>query len=124
MAPPGWHAIRPTGLARSILAVAITFSILCTIIIILRVTVRLRLRKFATEDWLMCIGYVYAPRRLELWWKSLTFYKVINMVHNAVISYGTFTGLGSPDERIPGGATGVIWMEGAKVTFSLTCPNS
>ncbi|KAJ9254433.1 hypothetical protein DTO271D3_3850 [Paecilomyces variotii] len=39
------------------------------------------------------------------------------MVHNAVISYGTFTGLGSPDERIPGGATGVIWMEGAKSVF-------
>lgn len=43
------------------------------------------------------------------------------MVHNAVISYGTFTGLGTPDDKIPGGPTGVIWMEGAKVCLSFIC---
>lgn len=37
------------------------------------------------------------------------------MVHNSVICYGTFTGLGSPDDKIPGGTTGVIYMEGIKV---------
>ncbi|KAH8816994.1 hypothetical protein F5884DRAFT_830124 [Xylogone sp. PMI_703] len=99
MPAKGWHSIHPTGLAAAILGVTIAFSILCFITIVLRVFVRLRLGLFATEDWLMCIGFV------------------INMVHNAVICYGTFTGLGSPDSRIPGGPTGVIYMEGAKSIF-------
>ncbi|KAI0597247.1 hypothetical protein F4775DRAFT_263937 [Biscogniauxia sp. FL1348] len=99
MAPPGWHAIQPTGLAAATLGVAVSFSILCTIVIVLRVYVRVRMGNFGLEDWLMCIGYV------------------INMAHNAIISYGTFTGIGTPDDHIPGGATGVIYMEGAKTVF-------
>ncbi|KAH7134416.1 hypothetical protein EDB81DRAFT_903381 [Dactylonectria macrodidyma] len=99
MAPPGWHAIEPTGLARAILGVTLTFSILSIVVITLRVGVRLRLGRFATEDGLMCVGFV------------------INMVHNSVICYGTFTGLGSPDSKIPGGTTGVIYMEGIKSIF-------
>lgn len=58
MAPPGWHSIQPTGLASAILGVALTFSILSTIVISLRVFVRVRTRLFGDEDWLMCIGYV------------------------------------------------------------------
>ncbi|KAK3934133.1 hypothetical protein QBC46DRAFT_400590 [Diplogelasinospora grovesii] len=97
MAPAaGWHPIEPTGLARSILAVAITFTILSFIVLSLRVAIRIRLRIFAIEDWLMCIGFV------------------INTAHNAVIAYGTFTGLGTPDDKIPGGVTGPIYMEGIK----------
>ncbi|KAH7150538.1 hypothetical protein B0J13DRAFT_290189 [Dactylonectria estremocensis] len=99
MAPPGWHAIEPTGLARAILGVTLTFSILSIAVISLRIGVRLRLGRFATEDGLMCVGFV------------------INMVHNSVICYGTFTGLGSPDSKIPGGTTGVIYMEGIKSIF-------
>ncbi|KAJ9143417.1 hypothetical protein NKR23_g6557 [Pleurostoma richardsiae] len=99
MAPPGWHRIEPQGLSTAILAVAVTFSVVSTIVISLRVAVRVWHRIFAIEDWLMCIGYV------------------INMVHNSVISYGTFTGLGAPDSRIPGGPTGPIYMEGIKSVF-------
>lgn len=36
------------------------------------------------------------------------------MVHNSVIAYGTFTGLGTPDSEIPNTA---IYMEGIKVRF-------
>ncbi|KAI5921206.1 hypothetical protein F4810DRAFT_380300 [Camillea tinctor] len=99
MAPAGWHPIQPMGLAAAILGVAISFSILCTIVMVLRVYVRVRMGNFGLEDGLMCIGYV------------------INMAHNAVISYGTFTGIGTHDADIPGGPTGVIYMEGGKSVF-------
>ncbi|KAI1493357.1 hypothetical protein F5X96DRAFT_622182 [Biscogniauxia mediterranea] len=99
MAPPGWIAVQPTGLASAILGVTLTFSILCTVVMVLRVYTRIRMSNFALEDWLMCVGYV------------------INMAHNAVISYGTFTGLGSHDDEIPGGATGATYMEGIKSVF-------
>ncbi|KAH6648711.1 hypothetical protein BKA67DRAFT_538730 [Truncatella angustata] len=96
MAPAGWYPIQPTGVAAAILGVAITFSILSTIVIALRVWTRFKMRMFSVEDWLMCIGYV------------------INMVHNSVIAYGTFTGLGTPDSDIP---SPLILMEGYKTVF-------
>ncbi|RFU27484.1 hypothetical protein B7463_g8845, partial [Scytalidium lignicola] len=99
MPAPGWLAIQPTGLAAAILGVTLTFSILSFIVMLLRVGIRLRLGLFATEDWLMCVGFI------------------INMAHNSVICYGSFTGVGTPDTGIPGGPTGVIYMEGIKSIF-------
>ncbi|KAK2601355.1 hypothetical protein N8I77_010810 [Diaporthe amygdali] len=99
MAPAGWHPITPEGGAANIYGVALAFSIVSTIVLALRVYARQRMKQFSLEDWLMCIGWL------------------INMVHNAVIIYGTHTGLGSPDSKIPGGPTGPIFMEGAKSVF-------
>lgn len=44
--------------------------------------------------------------------------QVINMVHNSLVSYGCYTGLGTPDAKIPGSTTppyGPTYMEGMKV---------
>ncbi|KAI3400711.1 hypothetical protein diail_1920 [Diaporthe ilicicola] len=99
MAPAGWHSITPTGLAADIYGTALAFSILSTIVLALRVYARMKMKQFSLEDWLMCIGWL------------------INMVHNSVIIYGTHTGLGTPDSKIPGGPTGPIYMEGIKSVF-------
>ncbi|KAK8106884.1 uncharacterized protein PG998_008897 [Apiospora kogelbergensis] len=37
-----------------------------------------------------------------------------NMMQNGVVSYGTFSGLGTPDALIPGGKAGRTYMEGLK----------
>ncbi|KAI1849691.1 hypothetical protein JX265_008028 [Neoarthrinium moseri] len=96
MAPTGWVPIQPQGDASRLLTVTLVLSALCIIVIALRVWCRITTRNFGTEDWLMCTGFI------------------INMVHNAVVSYGTFTGIGTPDSQIPGGKTGPTYMEGMK----------
>lgn len=40
------------------------------------------------------------------------------MVHNAVVMYGTFTGIGSPDSKL----NTAIMIEGAKVSRKLPIP--
>lgn len=40
---------------------------------------------------------------------------VINMAHNAIVSYGTWSGIASADKDIPGGTTGPTYMEGMKM---------
>ncbi|KAH8657950.1 hypothetical protein BX600DRAFT_468437 [Xylariales sp. PMI_506] len=97
MPPPGWHAIQPEGLSASILGVSIAFSIMCTVVITLRVIARLKMKMFTLEDTLMCIGYV------------------INMVHNSVIAYGTFSGVGSSDARV--GLGSPMYVEAIKSIF-------
>lgn len=82
MAPAGWHALQPTGVAAAILGVAITFSILSTIVMSLRVFVRVRMGMFSTEDWLMCAGYVSAAKN-----KSLA--KFCPLTRGLVDQYGT-----------------------------------
>ncbi|KAL2672223.1 hypothetical protein Neosp_012924 [[Neocosmospora] mangrovei] len=51
-----WHAVEPQGLAAAILGVTITFTILCLLVVGLRVYLRLSMRNFGREDWLMCVG--------------------------------------------------------------------
>lgn len=53
-----YEPIQPEGLALSLLAVTIVFTILSTIVAGLRFYVRLSLNAFAVEDWLMLAGYV------------------------------------------------------------------
>ncbi|KAK1633248.1 hypothetical protein BDP81DRAFT_495453 [Colletotrichum phormii] len=87
-----WHAVRPEGLAARILSVTIGFTVACLLVVGLRVWLRLKLSTFGTEDYLMCAGVT------------------LNMVHNAVAMYGTFTGIGSPDSKL----NTAIMIEGAK----------
>ncbi|KXH30254.1 hypothetical protein CNYM01_04176 [Colletotrichum nymphaeae SA-01] len=87
-----WHAVRPEGLAARILSVTIGFTVACLVVVGLRVWLRLKLSTFGTEDYLMCAGVT------------------LNMVHNAVVMYGTFTGIGSPDSKL----NTAIMIEGAK----------
>ncbi|RTE84103.1 hypothetical protein BHE90_001426 [Fusarium euwallaceae] len=51
-----WHAVEPQGLAGAILGVTIAFTILCLLVVGLRVYLRLSTRNFGREDWLMCVG--------------------------------------------------------------------
>ncbi|KAJ3527239.1 hypothetical protein NM208_g10798 [Fusarium decemcellulare] len=88
-----WHAVEPRGLAASILAITIVFTVLCLVVVGLRVWIRINTHCFGREDWLMCVG------------------TVINMVHNAIVIWGTFTGIGTPDSRL----NTAIMIEGAKV---------
>ncbi|KAK1657675.1 hypothetical protein BDP55DRAFT_708625 [Colletotrichum godetiae] len=87
-----WHAVRPEGLAARILSVTIGFTVACLLVVGSRVWLRLRLSTFGTEYYLMCAGVT------------------LNMVHNAVVMYGTFTGIGSPDSKL----NTAIMIEGAK----------
>jgi hypothetical protein len=57
-----WHAVEPRGLAAAILGVTIAFTILCLSVVGLRVYLRLSMRNFGREDWLMCIGTVGLPQ--------------------------------------------------------------
>ncbi|EQB58536.1 hypothetical protein CGLO_01206 [Colletotrichum gloeosporioides Cg-14] len=87
-----WHAVEPKGLAARILGVTVGFTIVCLLVVGLRVWLRLKLSTFGTEDYIMCAGVA------------------LNMVHNAVVMYGTFTGIGSPDSKL----NTAIMIEGAK----------
>lgn len=64
MAPAGWHSIEPTGLAENIYGTALAFSIMSTIVLVLRVIARLKMNQFSLEDWLMCIGWVSSSSAL------------------------------------------------------------
>ncbi|QPG93470.1 hypothetical protein C2857_000066 [Epichloe festucae Fl1] len=78
------------------LAINIVFTPICTAVVSLRIWVTLTSRCFGLEDWLMCIG------------------ALLNLVHNGVVIWGTFTGVGTPDSKL----TTAIMIEGAKsVTF-------
>lgn len=57
-----WHAVEPRGLAAAILGVTIAFTILCLSVVGLRVYLRLSMRNFGREDWLMCVGTVGFPQ--------------------------------------------------------------
>lgn len=51
-----WRPVKPEGLAATILGVTILFTIICLVVVALRVYLRLKLRFFGPEDWLMCAG--------------------------------------------------------------------
>ncbi|KAH7245606.1 hypothetical protein BKA59DRAFT_511571 [Fusarium tricinctum] len=91
-----WHAVQPSGLSAAMLAITIVFTPVCAAVVTLRIWVRLTSHCFGLEDWLMCIG------------------ATLNLVHNGVVIWGTFTGVGTPDSKL----NTAIMIEGAKsVTF-------
>ncbi|RKL12125.1 hypothetical protein BFJ70_g16314 [Fusarium oxysporum] len=77
-----YEPIQPEGLALSLLAVTIVFTILSTILAGLRFYVRLSLHAFAVEDWLMLAGYI------------------VNVGHNASVIVLAYSGIGSHDDVI------------------------
>ncbi|SPJ70480.1 related to integral membrane protein PTH11 [Fusarium torulosum] len=91
-----WHAVQPSGLSAAMLAITVVFTPLCAAVVSLRIWVRLTSHCFGLEDWLMCIG------------------TTLNLVHNGVVIWGTFTGVGTPDSKL----NTAIMIEGARsVTF-------
>lgn len=57
------NAVTVEGQAVSILAVSIVFSVLITAIVWMRVYVRVTIRHFGADDWLMCFGWVSLLQR-------------------------------------------------------------
>jgi hypothetical protein len=96
MAPAGWQRVEPHGLGRAILAVTVIFSVSSTIC------------GLPSQQCPTC------NQKRERRAASLTFDQVINMVHNSVIVYGTFTGIGTKDADMPSMAT---YNEGLKALF-------
>lgn len=52
-----WRAVKPEGLALAILATTLVVVVLTTIVIAMRIFIRLKTRNFGTDDWAMSIGY-------------------------------------------------------------------
>ncbi|KAF4950245.1 hypothetical protein FSARC_13262 [Fusarium sarcochroum] len=90
-----WRAVKLSGLALSIFVVTIVFTVLCFIVVCLRVWIRQRASSFGRDDWLMVAG------------------TVLNLVHNGFVMWGTITGIGTPDSRL----NGATMVEGAKAIF-------
>ncbi|RKL10232.1 hypothetical protein BFJ68_g8848 [Fusarium oxysporum] len=92
-ASQAWHAVKPAGLAAALLAVTVLFTPMILVVVGLRIWVRVTHHCFGLEDWLMCIG------------------ATLNLVHNGVVIWGSFTGIGTPDSKLN---TAMV-MEGFKV---------
>jgi len=92
---PVWRRVKPEGLAEAILVVTILFTIICIVVVGLRVWIRIKTRLFSMEDYLMCIGMA------------------LNMVHNGIVMYGCYTGIGTRDAKMGPGTM----MEAAKVVL-------
>ena len=53
-----WKAVEPQGLALAILVTTLTFTALTTIVMGMRVFIRVKTGHFGTDDWIMSAGYV------------------------------------------------------------------
>jgi hypothetical protein len=94
-ASQAWHAVKPAGLAAALLAVTVLFTPMILVVVGLRIWVRVTHHCFGLEDWLMCIG------------------ATLNLVHNGVVIWGSFTGIGTPDSKL----NKAMVMESLKVRF-------
>lgn len=57
-----YEPIYPEGLALGLMAVTIVFTILSSVVVMLRLFVRIRQHMFAVDDWLMLFGWVRCSR--------------------------------------------------------------
>lgn len=53
-----YEPIHPEGLALALMVTTIVFTVLSTIVVLLRFYARLTLNLFSIEDWLMLAGWV------------------------------------------------------------------
>ncbi|KAJ9264107.1 hypothetical protein DTO271D3_5600 [Paecilomyces variotii] len=77
-----YEPIQPEGLALGLLVLTIVFTILSSIVAGLRFYVRISMRSFAVEDWMMLAGWI------------------LNLAHNASVMVLSFSGIGSHDDII------------------------
>ncbi|KAH8589243.1 hypothetical protein B0O99DRAFT_655550 [Bisporella sp. PMI_857] len=90
-----WKSVQPEGLALAILVITILFTIICSLVVGMRVWIRLKTKLFSLEDYLMCIGMALA------------------LAQYAVVMYGCYTGIGTRDAKMGVGTM----MEGGKVVL-------
>lgn len=56
-----WKVVEPRGLALAIAATTIAFGALTTIVMGMRIFIRIKTHNFGTDDWVMLCGYVSLP---------------------------------------------------------------
>ncbi|KAH8657976.1 hypothetical protein BX600DRAFT_439154 [Xylariales sp. PMI_506] len=79
---PKWEAFHSQGLATQILRVTIMFSVICIVVVGFRIWFRWKETCLGIKDWLMSIGLIF------------------NLTHNGIVIWGTFTGIGTPDNKL------------------------
>ncbi|KAL7807879.1 GPCR, PTH11-type, partial [Trichoderma aethiopicum] len=77
-----YEPIQPEGLALSLMLVTIVFTILSSVVVLLRFWIRLSHGLFSVEDWLMLAGWL------------------LNLAHNAAVIVLSYSGIGSHDDVI------------------------
>ncbi|KAH8890437.1 hypothetical protein GQ53DRAFT_176961 [Thozetella sp. PMI_491] len=77
-----FHFIHMQGLALGIFASSVVFAVMTTVIIVLRVWIRIRTQCFGIDDLLMCIGWL------------------MNFGQYAIAIWGAIVGVGTPDDRL------------------------
>ncbi|KAF0318373.1 hypothetical protein K4K61_005006 [Colletotrichum sp. SAR11_59] len=77
-----FEPIQPEGLALIMLVVAVVMTVLSSAVVCLRFHVRITLKSFSTEDWLMLAGWI------------------INLGHNASVIVLAYRGIGSHDDVV------------------------
>ncbi|KAF7557643.1 hypothetical protein G7Z17_g610 [Cylindrodendrum hubeiense] len=87
-----YEPIQPEGLALAMLVVTIVFTIISSIVVCLRLYIRISLHAFSIEDWLMLAGWI------------------INIGHNAAVVVLAYSGIGSHDDIITVGMQYKIGM--------------
>ncbi|KAJ4258269.1 hypothetical protein NW762_008418 [Fusarium torreyae] len=109
-----FEPIRPEGLALALLLTTIIFTVLSSIVVVLRLHARASRNAFSIEDWLMLIGWI------------------INLGHNASVIVLSYSGIGSHDNIITVGMQykiglwTIIWqflyvIDGALIKSSIIC---
>ncbi|KAL6856829.1 integral membrane protein [Trichoderma novae-zelandiae] len=77
-----YEPIKPEGLALTLMVVTIVFTVLSSVVVLLRFWVRASLGLFSVEDWLMLAGWL------------------LNLGHNAAVIVLSYSGIGSHDDVI------------------------
>ncbi|KAK4222208.1 hypothetical protein QBC38DRAFT_89084 [Podospora fimiseda] len=78
-----WQPVEPKGLAFALVIVTAIFVVLTTLVMTMRIYIRLKTHNFGTDDWVMTAGYI------------------INLGQSAITIYGAHTGLGTRDDNLP-----------------------
>ncbi|KAK1997312.1 hypothetical protein LX36DRAFT_636396 [Colletotrichum falcatum] len=93
-----WRAVTPEGLALGLLATTVTFAVLTSVVMGMRIYIRAKRKRLGADDWVMLAGYT------------------IYLFQSASVVYGSLTGLGTRDAdmtratRIEGAKTLLIWQ--------------
>ncbi|CAH0031656.1 unnamed protein product [Clonostachys rhizophaga] len=94
----GWHPVKPEGLALGTFITTVVLSVLCSIIVLMRMYIRAKHQSLGTDDYLMCAG-----------WAAY-------IVHNAIVSTGCHQGIGTPRNKLE---TAQV-IEGMKIFYAAT----
>ncbi|KAL8382237.1 hypothetical protein RB595_006157 [Gaeumannomyces hyphopodioides] len=90
------NLVFPRGLSASLLGVSLSLPLISMVVVAIGLRVRLSARCLGPEDWLICAALL------------------LDLVQNAAVGYGTFSGLGASGETT---ISAVILLRGRKLVF-------